>query len=151
MGHYGQGKCLCSFLGIVVDCLLANPFQRLSSQPDTGWCLQPKAVKSWIGTVVCTLKECRTPNYHGRTQPNIAGGGQSEVQKGTLLMMMIWHQKKGTGSQKGHFFPRLPGGGGGSPPLPPPLGTALTILYIRWESGWKKCGDFSEIFGNDYQ
>ena len=41
---------------------------------------------------------------HGRTQPKIVrGGGQSEVQKGTLLMMMIWHQKKGTCSQKGHF------------------------------------------------
>ena len=27
----------------------------------------------------------------------LGGGGQSEVQNGTLLMMMIWHQKKGTG------------------------------------------------------
>ena len=41
------------------------------------------------------------------TQPKIAGG-QSEVQKVTLLLLMIWHQKKGTCSQKGHFFPRLP-------------------------------------------
>ena len=62
---------------------------------------------------------------HGRTQPKIARG-QSEVQKGTLLLMMImmhWHKKKGTCSQKGHFSPRLPGGS--SPPCPPPLGTAL--------------------------
>ena len=64
--------------------------------------------------------------YHGRTQPKIVGGGQSEVQKGTLLLMMIWHQKKGTCSQKGHFFPRLPGGGAHLPPCPP-LGTALDI------------------------
>ena len=58
---------------------------------------------------------------HGRTQPKIAGG-QSKVQKGTLLMMMIWHQKKGTCSQKGHFFQDYRGGG--APPCPP-LGTAL--------------------------
>ena len=54
----------------------------------------------------------------------LLGGGQSAVQKGTLLMMMIWHQKKGTCSPKGHFFPRLPGGQ--LRPLPPPLlGTSL--------------------------
>ena len=28
-------------------------------------------------------------------------------------MMMIWHQKKGTYSQKGHFFSTITGGGGG--------------------------------------
>ena len=56
---------------------------------------------------------------HGRTQPKIAGGGQSKVQKGTLLMMMIWHQKKGTCSQKRDFF------------LPCPLlGTALKYVQI---------------------
>ena len=36
-------------------------------------------------------------------------GGQSEVQKGTLLMMMNWHQKKGT------FFHDYGGGGGSCP------------------------------------
>ena len=36
--------------------------------------------------------------------------------------MMIWHQKKGTCSQKGTFSTIT---GGGSCPLPPPLGTAL--------------------------
>ena len=45
----------------------------------------------------------------------LLGGGQSEVEKGTLLIMMIWHKKKGTYSQKGYFFPRLP-------PAPPPPG-----------------------------
>ena len=56
----------------------------------------------------------------------LGGGGQSEVQKGALLMMMKGHisqEKKGTCSQKVHFFPRLPGGGQ-LPPCPP-LGTAL--------------------------
>ena len=36
----------------------------------------------------------------------------ASIQKGTLLLlllMMIWHQKKGICSQKGHFFPWLPG------------------------------------------
>ena len=41
----------------------------------------------------------------------LLGGGQSEVQKGTLLMMMIWHQKKGT------FFYDYRGE---LPPAPPP-------------------------------
>ena len=50
----------------------------------------------------------------------LGGGGQSDVQKGTLLLlMMIWHKKNSTFSQKGHFFLRLPGVGG-SCPLPPP-------------------------------
>ena len=64
------------------------------------------------------------------------GGGQSKVQKGTLLMMIIWHQKKGTFSQKGHFFPRLPGGGVGTPPPPAPparYGPEM-IMFITTDS-----------------
>ena len=57
----------------------------------------------------------------------LLGGGQSEVQKGTLLLMMIWHQKKGTCSQKGHFFPRL---SGGQLPPAPRLGTALVLVTL---------------------
>ena len=46
-------------------------------------------------------------NHHGRTQPKITGGGGgSEVQKGTLLLLLIWHRKKGTCPQKGHFHGR---------------------------------------------
>ena len=52
---------------------------------------------------------------HGRTQPKIAGGGHSKVQKGTLLMMMIWHQKKGTCSQKRALFSTITGGGAAAP------------------------------------
>ena len=55
--------------------------------------------------------------YMAYTQPKIAGGGHSEVQKGTLLLMMIWHQKKCSCSQKGHFFHDYRGGG--SCPLSP--------------------------------
>ena len=72
---------------------------------------------------------------HGRAQPKIAGGGgQSEVQKGTLLLMMIWHKKRAPARKKSTFSPRLPGGGG--LPIPRCLGTALKCqgptAYAVW-------------------
>ena len=63
----------------------------------------------------------------------LLGGGQSEVQKGTLLMM-IWHQKKGTCSQNG-TFPTITRGA--AAPCPPPqLGTAL-LLVMHEINAWK--------------
>ena len=50
----------------------------------------------------------------------LLGGGQSQVQKGTLLLMTILHQKKGTCSQKGQFLSTITGGGAAAPPPPPP-------------------------------
>ena len=55
-------------------------------------------------------------------------GGSPRFRKVTLLLLLIWHKKKGTCSQKGHFFLRLPGGGG-------PLGTAL---YRSLANGYTK-------------
>ena len=60
---------------------------------------------------------------HGRTQPKIAGGGQSEVQKGTLLMMMKGHisikRKRAPVRKKGTFFHDYWGwGGAAAPPAP---------------------------------
>ena len=81
---------------------------------------------------VCRPMCIRMDMYtHGRTQPKIAGegGGQSEVQKDTLLLLIIWHKKKGTYSQKGHFFHDYPGGSCPLPP-PPPLGTALVHVCM---------------------
>ena len=63
--------------------------------------------------------------------------GQSDVQKGTLLLLMNWHQKMGTCSQKGHFFHDYPGGGQLSP-APPPLGTALLNIGGHQSSSVEK-------------
>ena len=71
------------------------------------------------GGITSSTDSIKNICIHGRMQPKVVGGGQSEVQKDNLLLMMIWHQKKGTCSQKGHFFPQLLGGGRQLPPAPP--------------------------------
>ena len=98
------------------------PWQMLG---DLFWIMDCPAVSEYICNSIqysiwsfSLLPQC---HEHGRTQPKalLGVGGQSEVQKGTLLMM-IWHQKKGTCSQKGHFIFQDYRGEGAAAPLPPP-------------------------------